>query len=112
MNSGDILLTRLPQADGRPKLRPVLALQPVLPYDDWMVMGISSRLSVGVEGQDEWIQLSDPDFAATGLKSASLIRVGFLATLPRAQLLGRIGQVAPSRLRSVRAKLLRLLTPA
>ena len=110
MNSGDILLARLPQADGREKLRPVLALQSILPYADWLVMGISSRLAVGIQGQDEWIQSTEADFSSTGLKASSVIRVGFLATLPRSQLLGRIGFISPSRLDSVRQKLLRLIS--
>ena len=40
---------------------------------------------------------SDPEFANTGLKAASIIRLGFLAVLPDAAMLGAIGSV--SRLR-------------
>lgn len=35
----------------------------------------------------------DADFAASGLKSPSLIRLGFLAVLPASGLLGAIGSI-------------------
>ena len=41
--------------------------------------------------------MGDPEFAASGLKAASLIRLGFLAVLPDAAFLGRIGSLSSTR---------------
>jgi mRNA interferase MazF len=38
-----------------------------------------------------------PDFAHSGLKAASLIRLGFLAVLPSNQFLGIIGSISRER---------------
>ena len=67
------------------------------PYRDVLVCGVSTQLHQEVEGFDEVIDLSDPDYAATGLHSASLIRLGFLAVLPRSAVLGSIGAISPER---------------
>lgn len=37
MNEGDVVLTVLPQADGRLKNRPAAALRKMPPLDDWLV---------------------------------------------------------------------------
>ena len=43
MKEGDVLLTELPQADGARKLRPVLFLRRMPPFQDFLVCGISSQ---------------------------------------------------------------------
>ena len=48
---------------------------------------------------------ADSDFPASGLVADSLIRLGFLAVLPRQRILGSIGQIAADR----HARLLRNL---
>jgi len=50
-----------------------------------------------VRGFDEIISPSDSDFASSGLKSESLIRLGFLAVLPRAKIAGSIGSISSDR---------------
>lgn len=40
MREGDVALTPLPQADGRIKNRPVVALRQMPPFGDWLVCGI------------------------------------------------------------------------
>ena len=47
-----------------------------------------------MEGFDEEIVLGDSEFAASGLKASSLIRLGFLAVLPDSALLGKIGSLS------------------
>ena len=44
MNEGDIVLTPVPQADGRLKNRPALFLREMPPYGDLLVCGISTQL--------------------------------------------------------------------
>ena len=51
------------------------------------------------------IAKADPDFATSGLVADSLVRLGFLAVLPRQRILGSIGRIAAER----HARLLRNL---
>ena len=66
---------------------------------------ISSQTRYYIEGFDELVQESEADFAASGLKAASVIRVGRLAVVDREVLLGAIGEVSPERLRRIKARL-------
>jgi mRNA interferase MazF len=97
MNEGDIALAPLPQADGQIKNRPVILLRRLPPFSDFLVCGVSTQLQQRVEGFDEVIAVSDKDFAVSGLKASSLIRLGFLAVLPDAALLGKIGSLSSER---------------
>ncbi len=97
MTESDVALARLPQADGLVKLRPVLLLRTLPPFGDWLVCGISSQLQHHVPGFGEIIDSSHSDFGRSGLKSASLFRLGFLAVLPVGQLAGSIGTISPDR---------------
>lgn len=97
MKAGNIVLAPLPQADGQIKNRPVLLLRSMPPFGDWLVCGISTQLAQAVVGFDEVIGISEPDFAWSGLRSASLVRLGFLAVLPRRSVAGAIGSIASDR---------------
>ena len=97
MKDGDIALASLPQADGKLKHRPVALLVRLPPFNDFLVCGISTQLQQAVADFDEMVTPADPEFSATGLKAASLVRLGFLATLPETLLLGRIGRLSPAR---------------
>ncbi len=101
MTEGDVALTPLPQADGRSKPRPVILLRRMPPFGDWLVCGVSSQLHQQVAGFDDIIELSHSDYHGSGLKAASLIRLGYLAVLPAghfAGVLGSISQVRHARL--------------
>ena len=93
MKEGDVVLTPLPQADGQIKNRPAIVLRAMPSYRDFLVCGVSTQLHHEVAGFDDPIRSSDADFAASGLKTASLIRLGFLAVLPESSLLGAIGSI-------------------
>ena len=97
MKEGDIALAPLPQADGKIKNRPVVLLCQLPPFGDFFVCGISTQLHQRVPGFVEVIAADDPEFAASGLKSASLIRLGFLAVLADAAFLGKIGSISSER---------------
>lgn len=94
---GGIALVALPQADGFIKPRPALLLRRMPPFGDWLVCGISTQLHQRVADLDEIIASSDPDFSGSGLKAASVIRLGFLATLPPQRFQGVMGSVSPER---------------
>ena len=111
MNEGDVILTPVPQADGVIKNRPAIFLREMPPYRDVLACGISTRLHQQVKGFDEVIQSSDSDFAASGLRSASLIRLGFLAVLPRNAVVGSIGTISSERHKRLLKKLSDYLRP-
>src|SRR5215216_1869746 len=96
MNQGDVILTPVPQANGVIKNRPAIFLREMPPYRDMLVC-VSTQLHQEVKGFDEVIQSTDPDFAASGLRTASLIRLGFLAALPRTVVIGSIGAISLTR---------------
>lgn len=66
-------------------------------YRDFLVCGVSTQLKQLVPNFDEVIEPPDADFPTSGLKSASLIRMGFLTVLPRGRIIGSIGLIAPDR---------------
>ncbi len=106
MKEGEIILTPLPQADGVTKNRPALLLREFPPFGDYLACGISTQLHQAVPAFDEIISRDDVDFVDSGLLSSSVIRLGFLAILPRRKIVGAIGQIAPQR----HARLLRTLS--
>jgi mRNA interferase MazF len=101
MKPGDVVLTPIPQADGAIKNRPALILCELPAYRDLLVCGISTKLHQEVRGFDDLISSSDADFTASGLKSNSLIRLSFLAVLPRKDVVGSIGSISPERLQQL-----------
>lgn len=110
--AGQIVLFRFPHTDFEEgKLRPALLLAR-LPgeYDDWLICMVSSQTRHYVAGVDELIQESDGDFATSGLKVTSVIRVGRLAIVSGDILLGAIGEISPERLRRVKETLASWLT--
>jgi mRNA interferase MazF len=110
MKEGDVALAGLPQADQRPKNRPVVLLREMPRHRDFLVCGISTQLQQRVDGFDEIISPGDPDFAFSGLMSESLIRLGFLALVPSTRIVGTIGQVSPERYRRLLRALCEHLT--
>lgn len=105
MKEGDVILTPLPQADGKVKHRPAVALREMPPYGDFLVCGVSTQVHLAVSGFDDLIIGKDDDFAGSGLMTDSLIRLGFLAVLPRKNIVGSIGAIAPERHRRLLQRL-------
>jgi mRNA interferase MazF len=111
MNEGDVVLAPLAQADGKLKNRPAIVLCRMPPFGDLLVCGVSTQLQHAVSGFDEVIEILDADFAASGLKSASLIRLGFLSVLPTNNFVGRIGSISAGRHRGLLTRLSDFLRP-
>lgn len=99
MKEGDVVLTPLPQADGQVKNRPAVVLRAMPPR------GVSTQLRHEVAGFDEVIGEEDSDFGPSGLKAASLVRLGFLAVLPAGSFLGSIGAIDSGRHRRLLQRL-------
>jgi len=106
MTEGDVILTPLPQTDGTVKNRPALLLRELPPFGDFLVCGISSQVHQAVPRFDEILAKFDADFSTSSLLVDSVIRLGFLAVLPRQRILGSIGRIAVER----HARLLRNLS--
>lgn len=88
------------------RIRPAIILRQLPPYRDFLVCGISTQLDKQVKGFDELIASTDDDFKDSGLRTTSLVRLGFLAVLPSAQIIGAIGSISGAR----RKKLLNTLS--
>ena len=97
MKQGNVILTPVPQADGKLKERPAIILREMPSYGDLLVCGISTQLHQCIKGFDEIISPADEDFKTSGLLSKSLIRLGFLAVLPCSRILGSIGTISSKR---------------
>lgn len=105
MSPGSLALARIQQADGELKRRPVLVLQEVPPFSDVLVCAVSSQLRHECPGFDDVITVDDGDFLTSGLRVASLIRLGLVFTLPKSALLGRLGVISDDRLQTLRSRL-------
>lgn len=105
MKGGDVIVTSLPQADGVRKNRPALVLCVMRPYGDLLVCGISTQRHTAVADFDEAIGSGDADFPSSGLAAPSLIRLGFLSTIPLPEIKGRIGSVGAERHRRLLSRL-------
>jgi mRNA interferase MazF len=109
MKSGDIVLGALPQSDGRWKLRPILLLCELPGFGDWLSLGISSQMHQAVKEWDILIDPQLPDFMTCGLRSKSIIRVGFLASLPQNAVSGIIGSVPDTVVSAIKIRLSRFI---
>lgn len=109
LKSGDVALMPIPQADGKIKPRPILLLKRMPPFGDWLVCGISTQLQQEAKDFDFVVLDKDPQFKATGLKSSSLIRLGFLTTVPESKIPGSIGNVLSSTVKELLKRLASLL---
>jgi mRNA interferase MazF len=67
------------------------------PFTDLLVCGVSTQVRQAVKDFDEIISPQDSDFESSGLLSESLIRLGFLAVIPRKNIAGAIGSISLER---------------
>ena len=93
MKESDVVLTPIAQSDGKIKNRPAVILRIMPKYKDYLVCGISTQLKHYINNFDEIILTTDSDFASSGLLSQSLIRLSFLAVIPKSNILGSVGSI-------------------
>jgi mRNA interferase MazF len=107
MKPGDIVLIRFPQTDLQAgKLRPALVVASTPGgYVDVLLALVSSRTYQTIPGFDEIIDPSDSDYAATGLKVRSVIRLARLAIVESSVISARLGNISPERLRQLKERL-------
>jgi mRNA interferase MazF len=63
------------------------------PHDDYLVLFISSQLRTAVQGTDVVLDRQHPAFATSGLKVPSVLRIGKLATISNALIVGPLGKI-------------------
>ena len=76
---------------------------------DLLLALISSRLHQATLGFDEIINTSDSDYITTGLKVASLIRLGRLTSVDSSVINARLGNISPERLTRIKNLLINWL---
>jgi mRNA interferase MazF len=108
IREGLVVLVPFPYVEaGAPgKVRPAVVVRS-LPgdYDDWLICMVSSRVDQAIKGFDEVVSARDDDFAGSGLKVSSVIRISRLAVCHGSALLGSIGQLDARRLSRIRSRL-------
>ncbi len=105
MQAGDIALLNMLHPDGTKKPRPVLLLKQVKPFNDWIVCAVSTQLQQEVKGFDIVILNTDADFAATGFKQSSVIRLGMISTVSKGSIPGVIGRISSTALQMLKKRL-------
>ena len=96
MNEGQVILVAMPQADDRDKRRPALILRRMPGFNDFLVCGISSRLTRAVPDFDLVLSSGSDDYARSGLVAESVIRLGYLTVIPANKVSGAIRSVSRS----------------
>ena len=97
LHRGDIVLVPFPFTDlGGQKLRPAIIISPDPIGEDVLLGFISSVTPAAPEPTEYVLETTQPAFASTGLKSASVFKMGKLATLHRSLILRRLGQATPA----------------
>ena len=113
MNESDVILTPVPQADGKFKLRPAVLLREMPgTYRDVLVCGVSTQAHLRVPDFDKIVAMNDNDFSASGLMKESLIRLGYLAVIPTKSIAGSIGSISKDRHRRLLNRLIKYLSQA
>jgi len=112
VNPGDIVLIRFPQADlTAGKLRPALIVA-IAPgrHADLLLALITSSSHQIVPKFDEVIERFESDYAQTGLKTRSVVRLARLISVESTVINARLGSVSKQRLTTIRKKLVDWLT--
>jgi mRNA interferase MazF len=110
LKRGLVVLAIYPFTDlSSAKRRPALVVSATKrPGRDCILAFITSRTG-RIEETDLMIDSADGDFAATGLRIASLVRCGKLMTLDRTLLTGRLGQLSTRSMTEVDTRLKKAL---
>lgn len=92
------------------KFRPVLCLtNPQGKHKELLLAYITTNTTGNKMPSDLIIQRKDKDFAITGLKESSVIKLNKLLTLPRDMIVGQLGKLSSSQAKNVKKKLKKLL---
>ncbi|MFQ5611160.1 MAG: type II toxin-antitoxin system PemK/MazF family toxin [Anaerolineae bacterium] len=107
MARGKIVLVPFPFDDlSATKVRPAVCLtNPVGAYGHIVLAFITSRIPSRLLATDLVLDVGQPDFAKTGLKVASTLRLHRLMTVSSSMILRELGELSPTTLAEVTDKL-------
>ena len=105
--AGQIALMPFPYTNlANSKKRPVLLLRQLdQGRDDWLVCMVSSQLRQLQPDLDWALTPEDEEFAKSGLKVDSVIRLSRIAVLDGSLLIGQLGAIPDDRLRELQQRL-------
>jgi mRNA interferase MazF len=93
---GDVVLTRFPFTDlTGSSVRPAIVVSAGLIGDDLVLAGISSVVRGAAIPTDLVVNQSHPEFAQTGLRVTSVLRLHKLATVEATVVVRRLGRIGP-----------------
>jgi mRNA interferase MazF len=96
LSRGDIVLTRFPFTDlTGASLRPALVVSPGQIGQDIVLVAISSVVRGALAPTDCIVDRTHPEFARTGLRVTSVLRLHKLATVERSVIVRRLGRIGP-----------------
>ena len=99
---GDVVLVPFPFTDlSQTKLRPAIVLYVQPEGEDITLCFISSQNLDRVNRDESIVEMSHPEFAQTGLKSTSKVRVSRIVTLERQLIKRKLGSLGLQLLESV-----------
>lgn len=103
---GAVILVPFPFTDlSASKVRPAVIVSENLSGDDVVVAFISSQKTSFLQKTDVLLEEKHKSFNKTGLKTASVVKVGKLATLEKKIILGELGSVDGSIQKEVNSRL-------
>lgn len=102
VNKGDIVLVPFPFTDlSTTKLRPAVVLWVDSTGDDVTLCFISSQNLTSLSPDEFVLDASEPQFASTGLKVSSKVRVTRIVTLERQLIKRRIGKLGSNQIQQL-----------
>ncbi|HBL14779.1 MAG TPA: PemK family protein [Cyanobacteria bacterium UBA11162] len=102
VNKGDIVLVPFPFTDlSATKLRPAVVLWVDSTGDDVTLCFISSQNLTSLSPDEFVLDASEPEFASTGLKISSKVRVTRIVTLERQLIKRRIGKLGSNQIQQL-----------
>lgn len=112
MTKGKVVLVPFPFDDlSTTKVRPAVCLtNPVGPNNHVILAFITSKIPTDLLESDIVLYTSHPDFAASGLRKVSTIRLDHLMTVRKSVILGEIGELSSDTQTEIAEKLCKLLT--
>ncbi|MBD2184067.1 type II toxin-antitoxin system PemK/MazF family toxin [Planktothrix sp. FACHB-1355] len=112
MTKGKIVLVPFPFDDlSATKVRPAVCLtNPIGPYNHIILAFITSKIPSDLLETDIVLDTTHPDFAASGLHTASTIRLDRLMTVRKSVVQRELGQLSSDTQVQIADKLCKLLT--
>ncbi len=107
LKKGDIVLVPFPFTDlTTSKLRPAIVLYTNPSNQDITLCFISSQGIATVQNDEFILDITDPEFNQTGLKTVSKVRVTRIVTLERKLITRKLGQITTKQTEQINKKII------